>query len=604
MARRFRSALLSEADSETYDKLAGQENRDELLADFQKFAIHLESAYPIRSFHLDDYDPVDRFGNEGAPVFYGETGYHAAEVYLFICAQLSLSEDSKVGKKFSSKFYDFCWHEIGRIEDVIENGTGSLRLKVNILFFLDTLIAVAYQRKDDKEDKIQLIRGYTKFCEYLGELETLKLWPQSQQRKAAPYYKLFEGVVNNALELTKYPDLVTARHPKVIKAFTQAIGYALDDEPCLIVGETGTGKELIARAIHAFSLRRGNNFRAVSCAGFTPTMFNAEIQGVLKGYATNIIHTRLGVFLDACGRGDDDKRYGYRIDKSNEKYEPIRFKPLDRNPNSDIDEKKELKEVGGTVFLDEISYLDLSMQAALLRIVQESAILVQGENTPRKFYVKLICAGNIKLTNLIASGLFLEDLYFRIHKGYINVPSLRELKSSFEEIIISRIDKICEKIGLENKIEIARDAMRKLKAYDWPGNMRQLENVLYRSLKQMQVESSNTLKSGYIEELINKPPVETKRDYNGIQYKQLIKEYLQDVYEKANKNQSRAAENAGLERLEFRRKLIKYQIVKPKEQAKKINEEKEKENIKVEDTHKKNSVVNMEVEIEQKDPES
>jgi DNA-binding protein Fis len=123
----------------------------------------------------------------------------------------------------------------------------------------------------------------------------------------------------------------------------------------------------------------------------------------------------------------------------------------------------------------------------------------------------------------------------------------------------------------------------------------------------MQVESSNTLKSGYIEELINKPPVETKRDYNGIQYKQLIKEYLQDVYEKANKNQSKAAENAGLERLEFRRKLIKYQIIKEKERTKKIDEgsEKEKENIKVEDTHlNENSVVNMAGEIEQKGQES
>ena len=280
---KFRSALLSEADSEIYDKLVGQEYSDELLTEFLKYVNHLESTYPIKSFYLGDYDPVDRFGNEGEPAFYGETGYHAAEVYLFICAQLSLSEDPKVSKKFSSKFYDFCWHEIGRIEDEVENGTGSLRIKVNILFFLDTLIAVAYKRKDDREDKIQLIRGYTKFCEYLGELETLKLWPQSQQRKAAPYYKVFEGVVNNALELTKYPDFVTASHPKVIKAFTQAMGYALDDEPCLIVGETGTGKELIARAIHAFSLRRDNNFRAVSCAGFTPTMFNAEIQGVLQG---------------------------------------------------------------------------------------------------------------------------------------------------------------------------------------------------------------------------------------------------------------------------------------------------------------------------------
>lgn len=240
-----------------------------------------------------------------------------------------------------------------------------------------------------------------------------------------------------------------------------------------------------------------------------------------------------------------------------------------------------------------------------MRIIQESEVLVLGENQPRKFHVKLVCAGNVDFEKLISKGQFREDLYYRIEKGIVRVPSLKELKSSFEEIVTSRIDKIREKIGLENKVEISRDAMRKLKAYNWPGNMRQLENVIYRSLKQMQVESSNTLKSGYIEKLINKPPIETKRDYNGIQYKQLIKEYLQDVYEKANKIQSKAAENAGLERLEFRRKLIKYQIINEKERTKKIDEGSEKENINVEDTHiDENSVVNMEVETEQKGQES
>ena len=159
-----------------------------------------------------------------------------------------------------------------------------------------------------------------------------------------------------------------------------------------------------------------------------------------------------------------------------------------------VHEKEELNKVGGTVFLDEINSLDMTFQAALLRIIQESEVLVLGENQPRKFHVKLICAGNADFTELIAKRKFREDLYYRIEKGTVRVPSLRELKSSFEEIVTSRIDKIREKIGLENKIEISKDAMRKLKAYDWPGNMRQLENVLYRSLKQMQVENSEYTK--------------------------------------------------------------------------------------------------------------
>ena len=582
MPKRYPNPILSDEDTELYDKLVDQPDSDTLVNEIVKFVKQLEAIYPINNFSITDYAPMDRFEGDKIPRFYGSEGYHSAQLYVFICYQLALSADEKVRNEFKPKFYDFCWREIDRLEEETDFEDWTYAIKGSIFYYLYYLIAVSGTLKDIPS----LIRAYTKYSGLVSESDKFKLWPQSQQIKAAPYYKPFESIVNSALALTKYSDLVTASHPKVISAFTQAIGYALDDEPCLIIGETGTGKELIARAIHAFSLRRDNNFRAVSCAGFTQTMFNAEIQGICKGYAADITHTRLGVFLDACSRGRGGSRYGYDVDTSNKKDEPIRFRPLPKRTElNTLGEKNELVDVGGTVFLDEISSLDLPMQSALLRIIQESEVLVLGENQPRKFHVKLICAGNANLTSSIAKGQFREDLYYRIDKGSINVPALRELKSSFEEIVTSRIDKIRDKIGLDKKVEISRDAMKKIKAYDWPGNMRQLENVLYRSLKQMQVESSNTLKSGYIEELTRRPPIETKRDYNGIEYKDLIKEYLKYVYEKANKNQSRAAKDAGLERLVFRGKLIKYEIVKPEKQAKKIDKENEQENIKVKETH-------------------
>jgi transcriptional regulator with PAS, ATPase and Fis domain len=109
--------------------------------------------------------------------------------------------------------------------------------------------------------------------------------------------------------------------------------------------------------------------------------------------------------------------------------------------------------------------------------------------------------------------------------------------------------------------------------YDWPGNMRQLENVLYRSLKRMQIDNSTILKSRHIEELINKTSVQIKRDYNGVKYDHLIKEYLQYVFSKSNENQTKAAEMAGVSRLKMRAELIQCGIFQPKRIAKKINKE-------------------------------
>lgn len=566
MPRRYPNPILSDEDTELYDKLVNQPDSDALVNEIGKFVKQLEKSYPINDFSITDYAPMDRFGGNETPRFYGSEGYHSAQLYVFICYQLALSADEKVRNEFKRKFYDFCWREIDRLEEEADLDDWKYAIKGSIFYYLFYLIAVSGTLKDIPT----LIRTYTKYSGLVSESDKLKLWPQSQHKKAAPYYEAFESIVNSALALTEYPDLVTASHPKVIKAFTQAIGYALDDEPCLIIGETGTGKELIARAIHAFSLRKDNNFRAVSCAGFTPTMFNAEIQGICKGYAADITHTRLGVFLDACSRGRGGSRYGYDVDTSNKKDEPIRFRPLPKRAElNTLGEKNELVDVGGTVFLDEISSLDLPMQSALLRIIQESEVLVLGENQPRKFHVKLICAGNANFTNAIAKGEFREDLYYRIDKGSINVPALRELKSSFEEIVTSRINKIREKIGLEKKVEISRDAMRKLKAYDWPGNMRQLENVLYRSLKQMQINNNTILKSNHIEELIREPVIEIKRDYKGVKYDQLIKEYLKYLYDITNGNQSKAAEHAGIERLKIRNELIQYGIYEPKKRSKK-----------------------------------
>ena len=148
-------------------------------------------------------------------------------------------------------------------------------------------------------------------------------------------------------------DKIFIKNPRLQSCFINALNYAADDEPCLIIGETGTGKEGVAKIIHKFSRRSENIFWAVNCSGFTESLFDSEISGVVAGAATGV-RTRLGAFLAACGKEENGKRKsGYYVHaEQNKDHEEIRFK-ID-GKDIGIDPKDEnLKKFGGTLFLDE-----------------------------------------------------------------------------------------------------------------------------------------------------------------------------------------------------------------------------------------------------------
>jgi len=204
--------------------------------------------------------------------------------------------------------------------------------------------------------------------------------------------------------------------------------------PVLILGETGTGKELVARSIHFISPRRDKPFVPVDCAALVPTLIEAELFGYVKGAFTGAFQTHCGLLASA---GE------------------------------------------GTLFLDEIGDLPPSLQAKLLRVLQENQSRPIGSNVAIPFRARVIAATHRNLHAEIKIGSFREDLYFRLNVFQIDVPPLRKRKSDIPVLVDSFVGKYAES-DLKRKFSDA--AIDCLLTYDWPGNVRELENTVARSL--------------------------------------------------------------------------------------------------------------------------
>ncbi|MGE4285499.1 MAG: sigma-54-dependent transcriptional regulator [Phycisphaerae bacterium] len=204
------------------------------------------------------------------------------------------------------------------------------------------------------------------------------------------------------------------------------------DLSILIEGESGTGKELTARAVHLNSRRAANEFRPINCAGLSETLLESELFGHVKGAFTGATADRKGLFEVA------DK---------------------------------------GTLFLDEIGDMPLSMQAKLLRVLEDGVIVPLGSTKQVKVDVRLVSATNCDLAGLVEEKKFRQDLYFRIKGVGIVLPPLRSRREDIPVLIHHYLDLTCREIGVPMK-DISRQCMEVLMAYFWPGNIRQLRNTV------------------------------------------------------------------------------------------------------------------------------
>ena len=224
---------------------------------------------------------------------------------------------------------------------------------------------------------------------------------------------------------------IIGQSPEIRDILGRIVRIAPTDATVLITGESGTGKELVARAIHANSLRAERPFVSINCAALTETLLESELFGHVRGAFTGAVQTRKGLFEEANG---------------------------------------------GTFFFDEIAETPPSLQAKLLRAIQEGEIRRLGDNKPIKVDARIIAATNQELRNLIAEKRFREDLYYRLNVARFEIPPLRERKDDIPPIVESFLEKYGKKMG--RRASLGPGVMDYLLSYDFPGNIRELENLI------------------------------------------------------------------------------------------------------------------------------
>ena len=211
------------------------------------------------------------------------------------------------------------------------------------------------------------------------------------------------------------------------------------DSTVLIEGETGTGKELVSRAIHFASPRKDKPFLAVNCAGLTESLLGSQLFGHKRGAFTGASKDHQGFFEAANG---------------------------------------------GTIFLDEIGDMPMSVQTSLLRVLQEKEITRLGESQPRKVDVRIITATHQNLNEQVSKGIFRADLLYRIRVGRISIPPLRDRPEDIPLMVAAFLSQCRKSMGKFHVQEISSDALRCLSRYHWPGNVRELKSIIEFSVLQ------------------------------------------------------------------------------------------------------------------------
>ncbi len=348
-------------------------------------------------------------------------------------------------------------------------------------------------------------------------------------------FKLDElrALVNKALrrkEKTSFPKDyefmgLIGRSPAMQRIFEMLPRVAAVPSNVLITGESGTGKELVARAIHKLSARKDKPFIVVNCGGIPPNLLESELFGYKTGAFTGATKEKPGLFALAHK---------------------------------------------GTIFLDEVGELPPELQVKLLRVVQEKSFLPLGATSEVKTDVRIISATNRDLEKEVLEGRFREDLFYRLNVISINLPPLRERREDIPLLVEHFLRKYAQK--LDKNIEGISDfALKALMEYDFPGNVRELENIIERSVAletgPLILPESLTLshfKSRQSKAFKERPLPEISLPEEGIDLEALLNEIevslLKQALERTNGNKTEAARLLGLNFRSFRYRLAKYRL--------------------------------------------
>jgi two-component system NtrC family response regulator len=344
--------------------------------------------------------------------------------------------------------------------------------------------------------------------------------------RSLEHYRLLEEVqaLRSCLDEKYGFDAIIGSSTSLMRALDIAARIAPTDATVLIAGETGTGKELVAKAIHLRSPRRERPFTTINCGAIPRELLESELFGHVKGSFTGAVTHKKG--------------------------------------------KVEMAD-GGTVLLDEIGEMPLELQVRILRLIQEREIEKIGATSPTKVDVRIIAATHRNLAEMVKEGTFREDLYYRLLVVPINLPPLRERNGDIQILLQHFFDKVKVKHG-RPRLTLSADILPFFVNYQWPGNVRQLENAVERMI------------------LLSRDPEVTKRELpdflqtstapNGdqaaavalpdkpISLQALEKELILQALKKSSGNQTRAARYLNMSRRAFAYRLDKYRL--PGETAK------------------------------------
>lgn len=361
--------------------------------------------------------------------------------------------------------------------------------------------------------KTALNQGAFDYIEKPLDLEYFRLKVQQASEKAL--LRRENEVLQAQLVETGGFEGIIGRSPQMQQVITTARQVAASDIPVLILGESGTGKELIARAIHNNSRRRKARLVTINCAGLSESILEDELFGHVKGAYTGAQSDREG-----------------------------RFEYADR----------------GTLFLDEIGDMPASMQAKLLRVLESGEVVRLGSNEPRRVDVRIISATNRHLEEMVQEKKFREDLFFRIKGITIQLPPLRERKQDIPLLTHFFIKQMSEKYG-KTIDGIDSDAQNLLMAYSWPGNVRQLRNVIENMVVLAQ---GNHLTKADIPSDINpradKGVGPSMDHFVGYSIEQAERELIRNTLKATNGNREQAAQILGIGERTLYRKIKEYQL--------------------------------------------
>jgi DNA-binding NtrC family response regulator len=318
---------------------------------------------------------------------------------------------------------------------------------------------------------------------------------------------------------------IVGQDPKIIRVFEQIEKVAPTDSTVLLNGKSGTGKELIAGAIHTRSRRASRQFIPVDCSTLSPSLLESELFGHVKGSFTGALRDREGIFELAHG---------------------------------------------GTLFMDDVTNLNLEIQAKLLRVLETGEYKPVGASHIKKTDVRIIAATNRNLKMMVEEGKFREDLFYRLNVFPIHIPPLRERKEDIPMLAYHFLKLFCRKTG--KRIEgFSDEALENMINYDWPGNVRQLKNLVER---QVIMAENTTLEMPYLRDHLQKgqlgkddPVPETLKELKTVKknlmaevFDPLEKTFLLKAVKNARGNITRAAERVGMQRSNFCLLLRKHHL--------------------------------------------